>query len=317
MKKWIILFVFCLGLILVFVFFQKTKETDLGAVTVESLIADEIAREKANIKGREIAKLTSIPRVVLSGEYFSGSVEVKDITAIEGGVEYLARAWGVKGNKIGFGKDGTVEWERFRVINPPILVSDPLGDIVREWTSITGEFIQQKFREDLKGALLRDLEHTIKSKKQKFGSDKIIFGKIGNTTTTVYPDPNPETTTVDGATQNGSANQTWADKRGGIGTSHDDTSPSNNGDYLSAGTTNTWSDMRRGIYLFDTSSIADTDTIDSATFDLWAVAKVDSFAQNIVMTDSAPSLNTDIATADFENGQGSVEQATARLHIGA
>src|SRR3990167_1069334 len=34
----------------------------------------------------------------------------------------------------GFGADGSVEIERFRIYNPPILVDDPNGTIIREWT---------------------------------------------------------------------------------------------------------------------------------------------------------------------------------------
>src|SRR3989344_2016473 len=50
--------------------------------------------------------------------------EIQSVQKIEGGIEILARAW-KDGKQLGFGKDGSVEIERFKIFNPPILVDDP------------------------------------------------------------------------------------------------------------------------------------------------------------------------------------------------
>src|SRR3990167_768249 len=105
------------------------------------------SKDKANLKGVEIAKLGPQPRQNVKFSGVDVDIEITSITAIEGGVELLARAW-ENGKQIGFGPDGSVDLERFRFFNPPILVDDPNGDIVREWTDdITGELKQRKLRE--------------------------------------------------------------------------------------------------------------------------------------------------------------------------
>ena len=141
--------------------------------TIEEMITGKSSTEKAMIKGREIANIKTIAkqRVQFSGgDYF---IEVVDMKAIPKGVEVFTRAWNVDGTQIGFGKDGTVDIERFVFINPPILIDDPNGTIIREWTDeITGELKQRKLREDPKEAMkilrlksdkIKEVEDVIKS----------------------------------------------------------------------------------------------------------------------------------------------------------
>ena len=154
------------------------------------------AKEKADLKGQEIAKIKSVKKTKRN----KFDIEIVDIKAIEGGVEVFARAWQGK-KQIGFGKDGSVDIERFIFINPPILVDDPNGSIVREWDEDNGDGIihqVRKLREDPKEAILQSLEHTISVKKQKFIDSNIIKGKIGNTTTTVYSEAGTGTYVNDG-----------------------------------------------------------------------------------------------------------------------
>src|SRR3990167_9197591 len=127
------------------------------------------AQDRATFKGAEIARqITSIARrnVKFSGADYD--IEVVKTRAIPNGVEIFARAWNPDGTQIGFGPDGTIDVERFVFINPPILVSDPNGDIVREWNDInTGLPKQRKLREDPTQAILNSLSHTISLKKEK------------------------------------------------------------------------------------------------------------------------------------------------------
>lgn len=116
--------------------------------------------------------------------------EVKEININgQSGIELFAKAW--KGDKqLGFGKDGSVEIERFRIFNPPILVDDPNGDIVREWTDEkTGELKQRKLREDPIEAIRQTVAHNVKIVGKE--NAQIVIGKIGNTTSTFYPDAHP------------------------------------------------------------------------------------------------------------------------------
>src|SRR3990167_11140747 len=161
---------------------------------IADLLVGKTAREKANLKGQEIAKLFKVPKTQV-GDYW---IEITELKAIENGVELYARAWDAHG-QIGFGKDGSVDLERFVFINPPILVNDPNGSIIRESLDDNGKVRQRKLREDPKQALLESLAHTISVKTQKFNDSKIIAGKLGNTTTTVYPDAGSGGgTTIDG-----------------------------------------------------------------------------------------------------------------------
>src|SRR3990167_555672 len=153
---------------------------------IRELLEDRTAEQRASIKGLEIARvLVSNPRtnVKFSGADFD--IEILETKPINKGVEVLARAWHPGGRQVGFGVDGSVDIERFRIFNPPILVTDPVGDILHEWVDPQGEPRHRKLREDPKEALLRDLAHTIKL----VGKDgrNIVRGKIGNTTSTFYP----------------------------------------------------------------------------------------------------------------------------------
>ena len=125
------------------------------------MLEGKSASERANIKAAEIAKIGPIPRTE-QGNY---DIEIVSIDAIDGGVQVFARAWDEKG-QIGFGKDGSVEIERFRIYNPPILVDDPNGPIIREWQEKdleTGEMVtkQRTLREDPREAVLQVIEHNL------------------------------------------------------------------------------------------------------------------------------------------------------------
>ncbi len=122
-------------------------------------------------------------------------------------------------------------------------------------------------------------------------------------TTTIYPDPGePGTTSMDGQCSHVSANDTWANIRGGVGTAYNQTQTSVGTVYLDSGTTtDRFDQINRNIYLFDTSSIPDSDTISATTFSLYGVSKVDNFNQAIGVVSSAPASNTQLAAGDFDS----------------
>lgn len=265
------------------------------------------AKERSRIKSEEISKLKHV------GEFIKDAlkVEIFSFVAIQighsHGVEIMARAW-KNGNPIGFGKDGTVEIERFRIFNPPILVDDPLGTIVRSSTDgITGQVTTRRLREDPIKAIQRTLAHTI-TVVGKDGKD-IVIGKVGNTTSTFFPDPNPETTTFDGWSANTTAS-TFADLRAGTGdTSNDLDSDSAIVTLNSSATSNQYNVFTRSFFLFDTSTIPDADTVDSATisFVVSATSFLNAFLQSVGVVAATTASNTAVANADFE---GTVNNTT-------
>jgi len=265
---------------------------------IADLLVGKTAREKANLKGQEIAKLFKVPKTQV-GDYW---IEITELKAIENGVELYARAWDANG-QIGFGKDGSVDLERFVFINPPILVNDPNGSIIRESLDDNGKVRQRKLREDPKQALLESLAHTISVKTQKFNGTNIIPGKIGNTTTTVYPDAGIGGTTVDGyVARDVVTDASFAILRAGAGTSADKTSGQTRPWLVERDASGNWMNLYRSIHTFDTSSIPDTDTINSATF------SISSYADNVDPANvdpdcnvygSTPAANNDLAAADY------------------
>ena len=276
---------------------------------VHECLGELNANEKATLKGKEIAR--QVKSVAKQNVKFSGAdydIQITETRAIENGVEIFARVWTPDGKQVGFGKDGSIDIERFVFINPPILVSDPNGDIIREWTDESGELKQRKLRESPQEAILQSLAHTISVKKQKFGSNKIIRGKVGNTTTTVYPDPDPESTSVDGFAGRIGVDETFATIRAGAGTSSSETDVTIQLYRVRTSSTDPQYDrLGRSFALFDASAIGDTDTISSAIFSLNISAKSDTLGggasvnskMNIV--DGTPDSNTAIANADYDN----------------
>lgn len=132
---------------------------------------------------------------------------------------------------------------------------------------------------------------------------------IGCTVSTFLPDPNPETTSVDGLVQqyNGGTSGTWATFQGGSGSSADDTATNEWPILIQSGTTTTnFRAIRRGVYLFDSSSIDDTDEISGADFGLYVTAFANSasfdtsYLDTYVVT-SAPASNTALVAGDYDS----------------
>lgn len=125
---------------------------------------------------------------------------------------------------------------------------------------------------------------------------------IGLTTTTVYPDPNPETTTVDGLTWDTTSTTSWATMIGAAGDLADDSTGSAALRLFAYWTDGSnYRQNGRTIVLFDTSSVPDTDTIDSAVLSMYVIDKTDpaSKTPNSDVYTSTPASNTAIATTDY------------------
>ena len=268
---------------------------------IESLLANKSANDRATIKGQEIAKLNYIARTART-DY---DIEIIGMDPIEGGIQVFARAWNKNGEQIGFGTDGTVDLERFRFFNPPILVPDLTGDIVRTWTDDKGAVHERHLREDPKEALLQSLEHTIKVKQEKHTNERIVTGKIGNTTSTFYPNASPESTSVDGSVGRTPVDEVWSSMRGGTGTSavDDQTKIDNIISTWNLTTSGRWQGTWLGVVLFDTSPIGSGQTVNSATYSIAGHNDYqnEAFNQSVVATNANPTSNTALAAGDYTN----------------
>jgi hypothetical protein len=233
-------------------------------------------------------------------------IEIVEANIIDGGIEVFARAWNENG-QIGFGVDGTVDIERFRIFNPPILVPDKNGDI----TQVTPaneilnkpEFIQY-FREDPIEALLQSISHTIGVMVNIHTSESITPDKRGNTTSTFYPDANAESTSVDGGVVTNIANpgEPWATIRGrATGTGVTESAANGFDVYIiHATTSNQFRYLGRAFFLFDSSAIPDADVISSATVSIYSSSIDNAPTQSYALVASNPASNTALTTADFD-----------------
>lgn len=272
---------------------------------LETQLKNKPAHERANTKGQEIVRTAQKLKHIRS-QY---EIEIVEANAIDGGVEVFARAW-KDGEQIGFG-DGTVDIERFLIYNPPILVDDPNGDIVREWIDdITGEAKQRKLREDAQEALLQVLEHNLTVMTNIHGSEQIVKGKRGRTTSTFYPDAGSGGTTVDGPIRwTKGTHPTFA-------TMHDDTTastvavsltPTVFSNFQAYGFTSSdeWLSLARSAFTFDTSSLSGA-TISAVTFSVYGTNKSDAgvtgwdakLASNVCGITLA--ANNDLAVGDYD-----------------
>ena len=254
------------------------------------------AAEKAQIKTEKIVKLR------LTGSFVDPihdtTITISDISRIDAGIEMLIRAWRPNGEPIGFG-DGTIETERVRMISPPILVDDPQGDITRNFEDRQGNQRQRKLREDPVQAVRERLAHVV----YIVGKDgsRIVPGSVGHTTTTCNPDPDPESTSVDGFVFRLSDNSTWADMHDGAGTHAIPSALIGEIEIQDGTTDNTYRNIVRNPLLFDCSAIPDTDTVTSATVSLYGSSKTDalSITPTISIYTSTPASNTNLVTGDY------------------
>ena len=136
---------------------------------------------------------------------------------------------------------------------------------------------------------------------------------FGMDTLTAYPDPNPETATVDGYVLRTAA-EAWATKTAGAGTDFDDTGTSDGFVRIVSTTANNWNILRRSIFLFDTSSLGAGSTISAAVMSLFGESKTDNLAitPNIDIYTSTPASNTALEAADYGN-TGSTSQTGAAM----
>ena len=248
-----------------------------------------------------MAKIGSVAKQRRTDQYFDGYIQIVEMNPINGGVEVFARAWDSTGKQYGFDKDGSVDIERFQIINPPIMVPDGTKSLV------TNEFgqshLRNNFKEDVQEAMLQSLGHTISVKQQKFLSSNIVPGKRGNTTTTAYPDPNVESTSVDGYVgRNSGPNVSWTTLVNGAGTDVADIDANALCAFTQASAdSGLYNQIRRCITLFDMSAIPAGEVADSGTYSVYveAIDDVTDMGTTMVAFKTTTASNTALAAGDY------------------
>jgi hypothetical protein len=124
---------------------------------------------------------------------------------------------------------------------------------------------------------------------------------LGFDTLTAYPDPTPETTTVDGYVGRIGVNETFPTIVAGAGTGGTDHSSTDVFCYLKASaTTDQYDQLRRLFFLFDTSTIGAGSTVSAATCSLWGIGKDAGLGQtDLTIVSSNPATNLELIDADF------------------
>jgi hypothetical protein len=123
-----------------------------------------------------------------------------------------------------------------------------------------------------------------------------------DTVSTFYPDPHPESTSMDGevSVQFGGPWDFSSLRGQGAGDSADAGS-SLMTVFLSAGSVeDEWSQLGRALILFDTSALPNGDAISAAVFGYYAHSKNDDFSDTLQLVGSSPASNNSIDVEDYD-----------------
>ncbi len=134
---------------------------------------------------------------------------------------------------------------------------------------------------------------------------------FGFDTLTAYPDPDPETTTVDGRVAHGE-NVEFPGLRNSDGNQSDATGADSYIRIYTGTTTTLWTEISRYYLLFDTSSLPDTTNISDVTLSIYGrTASIAEFDRSTNITSGAPASNTALVDSDYAlNKFGSTDFAT-------
>lgn len=268
---------------------------------IEGELVGKTSEEKAEIKSEEIVKV--LPKEKRKEDKNGLQIEVIDRKVLSNGMlEVTARAW-QDGDQIGFGPDGTVDIERFKFYNPPVLIEDPSGTIERTVDlpgsiAESGTTVTVKFKEDPEEALIQALTHTIGIVGK--AGDNIETGKIGNTTGTFYSVAG-ENDPVDGDV--GCSNcGNWAATRGAATGTHTNDTATNERCFTEVYTGKGY--ISRVFTLFDLSSIPAGSTLSSATYSFvcpsGGCASRDNSGEYWNVIQTSPASDNVLVTADYD-----------------
>lgn len=295
-----------------YVFIDKPKDEPIGADLTITPVSDALIgktpTERASIKSKAIEKLN------MAGKYTKENYEIEIIGEIkhieingQHGIELFAKAW-KDGKQIGFGKDGSVEIERFRIYNPPIMNEDPTGTIDQVFVNErTGIKTIKKLKEDLSATTKEYLTGIIKAVGKE--NTTIVKGKIGNTTSTFNPQTGEGGANVsqDGRLQ-ARESVAWAATREDVTGVYDYGSTETAFRILIDDITASDFRLYRAFVSFGTSALG-TDTISSATFVVRS-ANENTFSTAQVIVHTSLATPATLATTDWISIDGMINAMT-------
>src|SRR3989344_2217775 len=128
------------------------------ASSIEAQLQGKTTEEKADIKAQAIYE--SSPYGSYTDSAYDIRIDIIDLDKIDRGIQVFAKAW--RGDtQLGFGEDGSVEIERFRVFNPPVMVPDGTYRTVVEQVGPNSiEMEVANYKEDPAEAIRRAIAHT-------------------------------------------------------------------------------------------------------------------------------------------------------------
>ncbi len=277
---------------------------------ISSLLVGKDASERSTIKAQEIAKINHV--TTFDDSQYGLTIEIVSVNqlAIKGktGIEVVARAWR-KGVPLSF--DNNVEFERFRYFNPPILAWD--GTTTPTVDSEGRAYNAPNFIEDPVLALQQVVAHTVHLTAKDRTPTK---GKVGSTTTTVFPAAGTGGGTSDAFIYRNIANpgETWAGITGNAGNTIDSTTTNNTPlDIIMSTTSNQFRRNARAGFTFDTSSIPDTDVVSAAVFSFRGTGKGDpatAITPDLNVYDFTPADDDTFVAGDY-NQIGTTAYSTA------
>lgn len=168
------------------------------------------------------------------------------------------------------------------------------GNVIRSrWLEVNAALEQHRARLYL-GRLL-------KLPRLRLADGRVLWPVAGGITTTAFPDPDPETTTVDGDIGRNSVNESFALIRSGVANL---VRPSGTlvASHLGSNVTSSnYFAMFRFCALFDFSAIEDINTKESATYEIVVQTKADGFAPagSVSLVTTTPASNTDLVAGDY------------------
>ena len=192
----------------------------------------------------------------------------------------------------------TISSRTFHTDKPETFVTEIVGGEPQYFQDDAGQWWQAEYATTSKAAFL--LKPKSKHYREKHGIIAAIFIAYA-ATDTFYPSPG---TTVDGTLVRHIASATWSDVRDGDGTISLSSNATASFIYLETGS-NQYKEIDRSVFVFDTSSIPDTNTIDSATFSVYITGKNTTLTgQSVRLVASTLASDSSLANSDYEGTNG-------------
>jgi len=275
------------------------------------------------IENNSISVETNIDKIIkenITGmfEKEESSVEIIKINKLEKGVEVFARVWEGE-EQYGFGKDGSVDIEKFTIINPPILVPDGTTSklTIKDFDGSDKIVDAPNLKEDPKQYIINIIIENAKIVGKL--RTNIIEGKIGRSTLIVYPVAGANSP-CDGHTYKSGANEIWDDIRVANGTGANVVVDwMYMGGFATSATTDQYVEFYKGFMNFNTSDLTDGVSISVAILTIahWNKHNQGSLSPSFAIYKATPATTNTLAFADQQSLDLTTELSTPLAYADA